>query len=1051
MKQANRRNGLHRIPAVLVCGVTMLHAGELGAQNTWSFEQYTSENGLLQNRVHAMEHDPWGALLIGTEGGLVRFDGENFKQIGISAPEGMRPGRVLEIVPVPGKAYVIRDAGSRQYLYKNDALFPITDDAPARKPLSRFAGMGVSAQAVVRAMDPDSTLTGKPDWPYSVRMIPLDATKWCLRTDGELLVYNDTALVDRFAIPRGKWSHLFTLDGHLYMLDTAGRGYVVDLDLRKAIPVPITGLPVPELRDGQPTWRMNWDQDSRLVSLIAGDALYLLHTTQLGSALVAERIPLQLPTDCRVGALVWLDNGQALAVGTDTKGLFLYRRNTMNSLLCEAIGEGVNNAYFAQAPYGRDGVISSTRGRARIFNARGCADTPPPVPGFDETAILLDHDQRYWYGRGDTLFQYDAALAEERMVQSGLRPLCFLEAGSAMYIGTAKGIFKAQDGALELANPMNESDLSMRPTALCMDSSGVLWVATCSGVYKANTNGGWSPVPGLERVCARALAVLDDGIFIGTYGSGAFVFRSGQLYHLPMDNDGFLSHVHAFMADGHGFLWMSTNQGLFRVRRKDLQAWTQDSTQQVYFAYYGKKSGIRNSEFNGGCSPAFVRTADGWASFPTMDGLVWFRPEDIPDAYPSEKIQLESVVIDGKWLAPGPNYTLDWDHRELVVGLSLAYWGSLENARLEYALANGSGQVRWTPLRPGQHELRLTTLRPGETTLRVRKLGAAFRGDADMVELRFIIPTPFYRSFWFIGLCLIALLLLFWAVVRLNAARLRRKNLQLERIVRQRTGELTDANNVLRRSLEMKEMLVSIISHDIVTPLRFIARVSNRMAMGGGVQEPDRLRDTLEDIARSSDKLHANAQGLLQWIKRQDGRIELRLRNVAAHPFVDEVLAMERERASEKGLKLLNEVPFDDVLHTDRNVLSIVLHNLVANAVTHTRQGQITVSGGAVDGKYRLEVRDTGSGMGEAALKHVRRVQGKGALGAMNEEGERDVQGLGLLIVADLLELLGGSFHVESTKDRGTAILLHLPQAATNAIDPAKATIGGQKSSTARM
>src|SRR5574337_347301 len=68
------------------------------AQDGWSKEQYTSENGLLQNRVHAMERDRWGGLLIGTEGGLVRFDGENFEQIGIPSPEGMLPSRVLEIV-----------------------------------------------------------------------------------------------------------------------------------------------------------------------------------------------------------------------------------------------------------------------------------------------------------------------------------------------------------------------------------------------------------------------------------------------------------------------------------------------------------------------------------------------------------------------------------------------------------------------------------------------------------------------------------------------------------------------------------------------------------------------------------------------------------------------------------------------------------------------------------------------------------------------------------------------------------------------------------------
>src|SRR5690606_25799098 len=126
--------------------------------------------------------------------------------------------------------------------------------------------------------------------------------------------------------------------------------------------------------------------------------------------------------------------------------------------------------------------------------------------------------------------------------------------------------------------------------------------------------------------------------------------------------------------------------------------------------------------------------------------------------------------------------------------------------------------------------------------------------------------------------------------------------------------------------------------------------------------------------------------------------------------LVEEVLDMERERAREKGVQLVNGTPLDDVLFADRNVLSIVLHNLVANALTHTAHGHVTVGGRGEKEHYHLQVTDTGSGMPEAALRHALRVQGKGALGAMNDEGERDVQGLGLLIVADLLQLLKGSF-----------------------------------------
>ncbi len=1013
-----------RVTAMLVAGTLAMPPAN--AQESWTREQYTSENGLLQNRVHAIDQDPWGGLLIGTEGGLVRFDGENFRQIGISAPEGMLPSRVLEIVPVDGNRYVVRDAGSRLFLYDGNGLTLITADAPARKPISRFGGTAPSVDVAIMALDPDSMLEGKQDWQYGVRLVQLGGDEWCVRTTDQLLVYNKRKLVSRIQVPLGKWSHLFTLKGVLYVLDKAGVPYSVDLQSKRTMRVAATGMPAPEMHDGQLSWRLSWDMNDSRVTLITADGLYTLEPLANG-ALEARHVPLQLPTDCRVGGLVWMNNGQAVAIGTDTKGLFIYRRNTMRSLTCDMAGDGVNNAYFAQAPYGHNGVITSTRGTARLFDEHGCAETKPMIRGFDESAILLDRDQRYWYGRGDSLFIFDLATREERLVEPGLRPLCFMEKGADLYIGSPKGIYKASQGGIDLLNPLNERDLSQRPTALCMMPDGALWVATCSGVYQAMPEAGWKPVTGLLGVCARALAQVDGTVFIGTYGSGAFMYREGRLLHLPTDQESFLSHVHAFMPDNNGFLWMSTNQGLFRLRLSDLYKWAKDPHQSVYMAYYGKRSGIANSEFNGGCSPAYVRTGDGWASFPTMDGLVWFRPESVPDAYPLEPVILESLNVDGLQVPVEKSNRLAWDHREVTVAFSIAYWGTRENVKLEYSL-DGVQDGKWIPIRPGQRELHFPTLVPGQSTLRIRKVGAQLRGEGNALELQFIVPAPFYRTSWFIALCILAGGLLFWSALRFNAARLRRKNLQLEKMVRARTGELMSSNAELRKSLEMKEMLVSIISHDIVTPLRFIARVSNGAANGLQSQDPQRLEDTLHDLARSSEKLHANAQGLLQWIKRQDGRIDLRLRNVAIHPLVEEVLAMERERALDKGIQLVNAVALDDVLMSDRNVLSIILHNLIANAVTHTSSGHVQVRAMAEGKIYHLSVQDTGSGMPESALKHAMRIQGRGALGAMNDEGERDVQGLGLLIVADLLQLLGATFTVQSSKGQGTTVTLSLPQ-----------------------
>ncbi|MGV3636156.1 MAG: ATP-binding protein [Flavobacteriales bacterium] len=993
----------------------------VAAQETWSSEQFMSENGLLQNRVHVMVKDRWGALIIGTEGGLVRFDGHHFKQLGIRSAEGIRPSRVLDILPTQEGTYVIRDAGCRQYLFADDEVRAITASAPTRQYTSRFAGSIGGVIASVASMDPDSSLARKAGWPAVVRAVPLSNGTWCLRTADELLVYRDTSFQYAMDLPAGRSAHLFALGDRLFTFDSAGGIHRIDPVQRRVFPVRPIGMPVADIRNGQLTWRLFWDPQERSAAIIVDDRLYTLSLEEDGEAMEATPIDLRLPQGAKVGALVWLDGQEALALGTDNKGLFIYRKQRMRTLLCDGLSEGVNNAYNAQVSYGDRGVLTSTRGGARLFDTFGCSTQNPPIKGFNEGAIILDQNGRYWYGRGDTTFQYDPVTERESVIRSGLRPLCFFEEGDVLWMGAASGIYRIENGIITLAHPLTEGDLAFRPNDLCRTPEGQLWMATCSGVYRVNAKGGWEVVDGLEQLCARTLKALDGAVLVGTYGTGAYFCRKGDVIQLRRDEKGFLSHVHGFMPDAAGFIWMSTNQGLFRVKRSDLLAWANDTTQRIYYAYYGKRAGLSNAEFNGGCSPPYIRTRDGWASFPTMDGLVWFQPEAIPDAYPVHDLRVESMLVNG---SPHQGaLDLAADHRDLVISFSLAYWGDPENVQLEYTL----GEEDWFVMAPGQRDLRLSSLSPGTHELRVRKVGAPLREDQQVLALPIRIEAPLYRKPWFIIAVGLATILLFFGAIRLNDSRLRRRNAELERKVADRTRELVEANADLRRSLEMKEMLVSIISHDIVTPLRFIARVATGVSRRVPREVEDRLVSTLTDLANSSEKLHENAQGLLQWIKRQDGRIELRPRNIVVHLLVEEVLERERERAAENGVKLNNLVLLDDTIRTDRNVLSIILHNAVSNAVTHSGGSSVTVTGMLVEERYRLTVKDMGGGMPEAALRHAKRVQAQGALGAMGQEGEREVQGLGLLIIADLAQLMGGEFTVDSVLGEGTTVSITLP------------------------
>src|SRR5690606_26817279 len=163
--------------------------------------------------------------------------------------------------------------------------------------------------------------------------------------------------------------------------------------------------------------------------------------------------------------------------------------------------------------FGANDVITSSRSLSRMFSAGGCSDTPPPVQRFDEAAILRDRNNRYWYGRSDTLFRFNTATGQEEAVLPGLRPLCLLDRRETVYIGNADWWYLATGGSLDQVYRIYDRNLSIRPTSLFITPQGFLWMATCTCVYQARGDGGWDPVPGLKGYCARALAVLDSGIY----------------------------------------------------------------------------------------------------------------------------------------------------------------------------------------------------------------------------------------------------------------------------------------------------------------------------------------------------------------------------------------------------------------------------------------------------------------------------------------------------------------------------------------------------------
>jgi signal transduction histidine kinase len=168
------------------------------------------------------------------------------------------------------------------------------------------------------------------------------------------------------------------------------------------------------------------------------------------------------------------------------------------------------------------------------------------------------------------------------------------------------------------------------------------------------------------------------------------------------------------------------------------------------------------------------------------------------------------------------------------------------------------------------------------------------------------------------------------------------------------------------------------------------------------------------------------ANSLLGQAQIEAGILRLRLASLSPSDLVEEVVNAMGVLAQDRGIELAGHVG-DEVppsVTGDREKLSQVLFNLVGNAIKFTEEGSVQVRAFATDeDHWALEVSDTGRGIPEDArdliFEPFRQVEGTSAAGV----------GLGLTIVKQLIDLMGGEIHLESEVEKGSTFTIVLPVA----------------------
>jgi len=229
----------------------------------------------------------------------------------------------------------------------------------------------------------------------------------------------------------------------------------------------------------------------------------------------------------------------------------------------------------------------------------------------------------------------------------------------------------------------------------------------------------------------------------------------------------------------------------------------------------------------------------------------------------------------------------------------------------------------------------------------------------------------------------------------------------------------------LRRLESLRREFVANASHELRTPIAAV-RSATETLRSGALEDPVAAHRFLDIIERNSVRLQNLVEDMLELSKLESNEFKLKREAVDLQRVVPIVLALFRERAEKKGVRLGSELALElPPIEGDARALEHVLSNLVDNAVKYCpKDARILVSASADDGRVRLVVSDTGPGI---APEHLQRVFERFYRVDAGRSRELGGTGLGLSIVKHMVEAMRGKVSVESTVGRGSTFVVSLP------------------------